>query len=203
MLPTPCPNQGGNMQTTTTTMTDNELAREIRDGNQLAFTMAYDKYQRQLYAFACRYTRNGTLAEDIVQYTFLKLWETRSRLLPASGLAGYLFRIAKNLTLNTLRDYIPTQSEYKDTTAPASEFLPDLERHNLMEQLDKAIGQLSPQKIEVCRLKIHEGLSNAEIAEKLGISINTVKVLYHQAVTQLRKLMHSGYAILLILLVSR
>ena len=102
-----------------------------------------------------------------------------------------------------LRDYIPTQSEYKDTTAPASEFLPDLERHNLMEQLDKAIGQLSPQKIEVCRLKIHEGLSNAEIAEKLGISINTVKVLYHQAVTQLRKLMHSGYAILLILLVSR
>ena len=52
-------------------MTDNELAREIRDGNQLAFTMAYDKYQRQLYAFACRYTRNGTLAEDIVALVLL------------------------------------------------------------------------------------------------------------------------------------
>lgn len=71
-------------------MTDNELAREIRDGNQLAFTMTYDKYHRQLYAFAYRYARNGALAEDIVQYTFLKLWETRSKLLPASGLAGYL-----------------------------------------------------------------------------------------------------------------
>lgn len=72
-----------------------------------------------------------------------------------------------------------------------------------MEQLDKAIEKLSPQKIAVCRLKIHEGLSNAEIAERLGISVNTVKVLYHQAVTQLRKLMKSGYAILLVLLVSR
>ena len=81
-------------------MTDNELAREIRDGNQLAFTMTYDKYHKQLYAFAYRYARNGALAEDIVQYTFLKLWETRSKLLPASGLAGYLFRIAKNRTLN-------------------------------------------------------------------------------------------------------
>lgn len=60
-------------------MTDNELAREIRDGNQLAFTMTYDKYHRQLYAFAYRYARNGALAEDIVQYTFLKLWETRFR----------------------------------------------------------------------------------------------------------------------------
>ena len=184
-------------------MTDNELAREIRDGNQLAFTMTYDKYHRQLYAFAYRYARHGALAEDIVQYTFLKLWETRSKLLPASGLAGYLFRIAKNRTLNALRDYIPTQSEYRETAISASEFLPDLERHNLMEQLDKAIEKLSPQKIAVCRLKIHEGLSNAEIAERLGISVNTVKVLYHQAVTQLRKLMKSGYAILLVLLVSR
>lgn len=76
-------------------MTDNELAREIRDGNQLAFTMTYDKYHKQLYAFAYRYARNGALAEDIVQYTFLKLWETRfetSAGLRSGRLPGFALR---------------------------------------------------------------------------------------------------------------
>lgn len=52
----------------------------------------------------------------------------------------------------------------------------------------------------VCRLKIDEGLSNAEIAERLNISVNTVKVLYYQAIQQLRKIIGAGYALLFLLL---
>ena len=66
------------------------------------------------------------------------------------------------------------------------------------------IAHFNEMKIEEARRLIASGLYNfTEIAERLGISVNTVKVLYHQAVTQLRKLMKSGYAILLVLLVSR
>lgn len=71
-----------------------------------------------------------------------------------------------------------------------------------MSQLDKAIARLSPQKITICRLKIDEGLSNAEIAERLNISINTVKVLYYQSIQQLRKMIGSEYVWLLLLLYS-
>mgnify|MGYP001630371661 CR=1 FL=1 len=179
-------------------MTDNELVQEIRKNNHLAFAIAYDKYHKQMYALAYKYTRYSSAAEDIVQQAFLKLWENRSNLNPASGLGGYLFTISKNLTLNTLRSY-NSQTSY---TVPllSDDFFPDLERRDLMTQLDKAIARLSPQKIIVCRLKIDEGLSNAEIAERLNISINTVKVLYHQAIQQLRKIIGSGYALLLLLL---
>ena len=160
--------------------------------------MAYDKYHKQMYAFVYKYTRYGSAAEDIVQQAFLKLWETRSNLNPVSGLGGYLFTIAKNLTLNTLRSY-KSQTSYTPPLV-SDNFLPDLERRDMMDQLDKAIAQLSPQKIMVCRLKIDEGLSNAEIAERLNISVNTVKVLYYQAIQQLRKIIGSGYALLLLLL---
>lgn len=160
--------------------------------------MAYDKYHKQMYAFAYKYTRSGSAAEDIVQQAFLKLWENRSGLNPASGLGGYLFAISRNLTLNALRSYNPQTS---DTSPLVSDnFLPDLERRDLLAQLDKAIARLSPQKIRVCRLKIDEGLSNAEIAERLHISVNTVKVLYYQAIQQLRKTAGSGYALLLLLM---
>ena len=179
-------------------MTDSELVQEIRKNNHLAFAMAYDKYHKQMYAFAYKYTRYGSAAEDIVQQAFLKLWETRLNLNPVSGLGGYLFTIAKNLTLNTLRSY-KSQASYTPPLV-SDNFLPDLERRDLMAQLDKAIAQLSPQKIMVCRLKIDEGLSNAEIAERLNISVNTVKVLYYQAIQQLRKIIGSGYALLLLLL---
>lgn len=86
-------------------MTDSELVQEIRKNNHLAFAIAYEKYHKQMYAFAYKYTRYGSAAEDIVQQAFLKLWENRSNLNPVSGLGGYLFTISKNLTLNTLRSY--------------------------------------------------------------------------------------------------
>lgn len=91
-------------------MTDSELVREIRKNNHLAFAMAYDKYHKPMYALAYKYTRYSFAAEDIVQQAFLKLWENRARLDPASGLGGYLFTISKNLTLNTLRSYNPQTS---------------------------------------------------------------------------------------------
>lgn len=182
-------------------MTDIELAQEIRQDNHLAFAMAYDKYHRQLYAFAYRYTRTGSAAEDIVQQAFLKLWENRSRLDPQSGLGGYLFTISRNLTLNVLRSGVPADGAWERMTERDSAgFLHELERHDLLDKLDQAIGRLSPQKIAVCRMKLHEGLSNAEIAERLHISVNTVKVLYHQSIQQLRKMIGAGYLLLLLLL---
>ena len=182
-------------------MTDTELAQEIRQDNHLAFAMAYDKYHRQLYAFAYRYTRTGSAAEDIVQQAFLKLWENRSRLDPQSGLGGYLFTISRNLTLNVLRSGIPTDGAWERMTERNSAgFLNELERRDLLDKLDQAIGRLSPQKIAVCRMKLHEGLSNAEIAERLHISVNTVKVLYHQSIQQLRKMIGAGCLLLLLLL---
>ena len=179
-------------------MTDSELVQEIRKNNHLAFAIAYEKYHKQMYAFAYKYTRYGSAAEDIVQQAFLKLWENRSNLNPVSGLGGYLFTISKNLTLNTLRSYNSRTSHPPPLVS--DNFLLDLERRDLVAHLDKAISRLSPQKIMVCRLKIDEGLSNAEIAERLNISVNTVKVLYYQAIQQLRKIIGAGYALLFLLL---
>lgn len=182
-------------------MTDFELAQEIRRDNHLAFAMAYDKYYRQMYAFAYKYTRQDSIAEDIVQQAFLKLWETRSKLNPQSGVGGYLFTISKHLALNTLRSGSPTGEIWEKIAVPhSSEFLNDLERRDLLTLLDKAIERLSPQKITICRMKLHEGLSNAEIAERLHISVNTVKVLYHQSIQQLRKMIGAGCLLLLLLL---
>jgi RNA polymerase sigma-70 factor (ECF subfamily) len=124
------------------------------------------------------YSRN----EDVVQHVFVKLWETTGNIYIEINLKNYLYTITKNFILNFIRDqkdavslnYVNGQIDLpgEDDIARV------VEDRELQDFLYKGIDTLPPQKKEVCMRKLRTSDSNQQIAEKMGISVHTVKSHY-------------------------
>ncbi len=163
----------------------------LKEGNRLAFTMVYMEYHKRLYSFACHYLGDRYQAEDAIQWLFLRLWENRQGLNEQMSLKSYLFTTLKNHILNLLRDgkrealrqerFLREKEETED-----HDILQHMDEEELRKRLAAAISTLSPQKRKICELKLEGNLSNAEIAELLQISVNTVKFQYNQIIKELR-----------------
>lgn len=170
---------------------EEKVVIRLKEGNRLAFTMVYMEYHKRLYSFACHYLGDRYQAEDAIQWLFLKLWENRSALNERMNLKSYLFTSLKNHILNLLRDgkreilrqerFLREKDDIGDT-----DILQHLDEEEWRKRLTEAVSELSPQKRKICELKLEGNLSNAEIAELLQISVNTVKFQYNQIIKELR-----------------
>ena len=170
---------------------EKKVVIRLKEGNRLAFTMVYMEYHKQLYSFACHYLGDRYQAEDAIQWLFLRLWENRQLLNEQMSLKSYLFTSLKNHILNLLRDgkrealrqeqFLREKEETEDSSV-----LQQLDEEEVRQRLTAAISTLSPQKRRICELKLEGTLSNAEIAELLQISVNTVKFQYNQIIKELR-----------------
>ena len=169
---------------------DEDLLVSLRQGCKEAFTVIYNRYHKLLYVLAYKYLKNTYSSEDAVQQVFLKLWEARSLLTVDVNLRNYLYTMQKNHILNEIRNnngaveknYEIAQSapEYED------ELLIKVEEQDMMSHLYQAIDHLPEQKRQVCLYKLKGNLSNQEIADKMNISVPTVKTHYAQAIKILR-----------------
>lgn len=172
---------------------DKELFLFLQGGDKKSFTIIYEKYNRMVYALAFRYLKGQDMAEDAVQHVFTKLWESHSELEVTVSMKNYLYTMTKNYVLNTIRNHnsiveknyaIAQQEEvYEDN------LLELLEQKELMEAFHRAINNLPEQKKIVCLYKIEGRLSNQEIAEKMNLSIHTVKTHYAQSIDLLKEQM--------------
>lgn len=181
---------------------DETLLSRLKEGDEKAFTAIYIRYNKMLYVLAYKYLKDSFRAEDIVQQVFLKLWEARSLFAGAINLRNYLYTSAKNLILNEIRDnfsdmeknYVVIQNtpEFEDKLQSA------LEEKDLFQHFYKILAELPEQKRNVCLLKIRDNLSNQEVADKLHISVPTVKSHYSQAIKLLRDKMGGLLGILLL-----
>lgn len=169
---------------------DQALFLSIKNRDKDAFTRLYHKYHPYLYALALRYLKNKEMAEDTVQHVFVKLWETTSSLNIEINVKNYLYTMTKNYILNQIRDnketialnYANAQCEFKEE----DDFINSIEAQQTIDFLHKGIDNLPLQKKEVCLLKLEEQISNQEIADKMGISIHTVKSHYQESLKMLR-----------------
>ena len=182
--------------------TDDELLILLQKGNERAFTAIYERYHKLLYVLAYKYLKDNDTAKDAVQQIFLKLWESRSLFSIHINLRNYLYTMLKNHLLNEIRNnYTALEKNYElaqETIEYENEILSKLEEKEMTEQLYRAIDSLPEQKKAVCLYKMKDSLSNQEIAEKMQISIPTVKTHYSQAI----KLLREHFDKLLILLLS-
>ena len=83
-------------------MDDSALTHQLKQGNQLAFTILYDTYSEQVYRLAFKYLCNKELAEDAVQNLFMKVWIKRTSLDESRPLNHFLFTVLKNDLLTIL-----------------------------------------------------------------------------------------------------
>ncbi|EGF52821.1 RNA polymerase sigma factor [Bacteroides clarus] len=175
-------------------MDDETLFARVERGDVEAFTVVYKKYHKLLYVLAYRYLMNKTMAEDAVQHVFTRFWEFRSELRVGVSLKNYLVTMTKNHILNVIRNentavaknYEMAQStpEYEDT------LVENLEKKELMSLFYQALDKLPSQKREICMMKVRDELTNQEIAERMHLSVNTIKTHYSEALKLLRAHLH-------------
>lgn len=169
---------------------DNALFLLLKKRDKEAFSMIYQKYHRYLYALALKYLKSSEMAEDVVQHVFVKLWESTDKIHIEINLKNYLYTMTKNYILNIIRDskeeislhYINAQMDIKGD----EDIIKKLDEKQMNDLLYEQIDLLPPQKKEVCMRKLKTPDSNQQIADKMGISIHTVKSHYQESLKILR-----------------
>jgi len=180
-------------------LSEQYLIESIKKGDQKSFEFLFKSYYSDLCKYARNIVHNETTAEDLVMDIFVKIWEAESKLGISSSLSGYLYQSVHNHCLNYLTRRHKQFSELNAETikllntliSPDASFDPS-EGINLAE-LSNRIEQSIEHLPEGCRkifiLSRTEELSHKEIAQRLGISENTVKVHIYRALIKLRILL--------------
>lgn len=166
------------------------LVKALKEGNQLASSIVYKTYAAQTFSLAFKYLLNKELAEDAVQNLFLKLWLKKEEIDETKPINRYLFTMLKNDLLNTLRDSKKNIYLLEDCLSMVLELEDNSQNENLKQEqmniIQQALEQLSPQRRKVFEMKVSGKYSNQEIADKLNLSINTIKFQYSQSLKQIR-----------------
>ena len=164
---------------------------ELLKKKEQSFLAIFNRYNRLLYALAFRFLKSREEAEDAVQYTFLKLWEDWCDVGHYAEVRGWLYATMKNHILNELRHrnlvYEKNYQIAQELKEADESFLTMYEERDFRERIQLAINRLPPQKSLVCKLKLNSGLTNQEIADKMHITLATVKSHYTQALKILRQ----------------
>ena len=147
-------------------------------GDEHAFAKLYNRYKNRVFTTALRYLKERELAQEVVQETFLKVWELRATFAHVKNAEAYIFTMARNRTLTHLKKLTNDQSAqlhyavaYTRREVAGGRELLEEENDRILEE---TLGMLTPQQRKVYALSREEGLSHQAIAEKLNISTNTV-----------------------------
>jgi RNA polymerase sigma-70 factor (family 1) len=151
--------------------------KEIRQQNALVFERYYRENYKRFFLMACRYLKDSVQAEEIVNDVFMKLWEDGINLHIETSLRSYIYRAVINRSLNAIQK---NRREYAQRMDIQS--LPDegyewkqIEENEQLATLYAAIEQLPEKCRQVFEMSRFEELKQQEIADKLGISVKTVK----------------------------
>lgn len=157
---------------------DTLIFEKVKLGNEVAFETIFKKYYSRLCHYVFRYVTNMPDAEEIVQETFLNIWDKRLTLEINTSFKSYLYASAKNRALNALRNasrrkgHLSIISSQKNQNANATS---DLAVNEINDQLFLALEQLPPKCKRIFQMSRMEGLKHKEIASKMGIKIKTVE----------------------------
>ncbi|CAN5481202.1 RNA polymerase sigma-70 factor [soil metagenome] len=164
---------------------DAELVEGLKENDENAFKILYDQFQKPMYILAKHYVKDEEIAQDVLQEVFIKFWLQRNNLNPHLPIKNFLFTILKNHIFNTLRGRkreILKVLVACDKREPDQNFTDLAFRKNLfLDAFGQGVNALSRKRREIFELHTIDGLSSYEIAEKLGISVNTVKSQFTKA----------------------
>ncbi|MDD7884556.1 RNA polymerase sigma factor [Flavivirga sp. 57AJ16] len=166
------------------------LITALKKGDERAFKTIYESNKKPLSAFINSYTKNQAQTDDIVQDTFIKLWNAKEGIDENISLGGFLCKIAYYTFIDTFRKKKREQSmldvwQYKKLMLLVKEES-DIKKEKI-HLIEKAIEKLPPKCKEIFVMSKFEQLKYAEIAEQLGLSIKTVEVQMGKAFSIIRK----------------
>lgn len=164
------------------------IQERLKRGEEEALRQIFDEYWERLLTYAFRIYEDEKICEDIVQEIFIKLWERREG--PTIlNLEGYLFKSVKYAIANRIRDLKlnKVQVDVLEKISVSQNPQQHLEYKEFEKRTLLLIEELPPKCKEIFKLSRFEHLSNAEISEKMDISVRTVETHISQALKSLRK----------------
>jgi RNA polymerase sigma-70 factor (ECF subfamily) len=158
---------------------DKVILIKFSTNEDLAFTMLFDAYGKRIFHFILKYVNSAELAEDLSQEVFLKIWENRKNLGHVQSIKSYLFTVARNHTLNSLKKAFQSEvaiSEVVNSFAKDRNFteeeIEDKEYRQFLKHILDSLPERSRMIFKLCR---EEKKSYEEVAQAMSISKNAVK----------------------------
>lgn len=161
-----------------------EISRQIKYEDSKSFKKIFDELYPDMLRLAIFYVSDAAAAEDITQETFAKLWEKRKDLGEIENLKGYLQYSIKNRSLNYIEHLQVIDKYQKDYLKQATE---EENPEEFIQDINKLLDKLPEKRKTVLELSIVEAMTYQQIADRLDISVNTVKDHIKKAYAFLRK----------------
>ena len=181
-----------------------DLIKKVKQGSYEDFTRLYFMYADLLYGFVLNLTKSPDDAEDILQETFLRIWQTKENLSLETSFKSYLYTIAHNLIIDSFRKKIDSVAFEVYIQSDAYQNYTENNTENEVyfdEFLDKL--KLSSRQLVIFELSREKGCSIKDIAEKMGVSEKTVKNQLTLALKTLKSELSLLHYLLLVLLLLR
>lgn len=185
------------MQAEPSKIPDDVLLRAISQGDESALAALYDRYRLILFSLILRILHDRHEAEDVLQEAFLQVWRRAADFDESRGRCfTWLVTIARSRALDRLR-MLASRSRFVDSEAEpgADEFSDtgaEIVKSEQGEIVRRALRELPEEQRRPLLLAYFEGLTQAEIAERLGDPLGTVKTRMRSGLSKLRELLREG-----------
>ena len=180
------------------TRSDVQLMLDVKAGDEESFDLLLERYRTPLVNFLFRMVRDVATAEDLAQEVFLRVYRARKQYSPTAKFTTWLFRIATNLALNSVRDNrhhqmdisldAPPEEDTAPMELPAREMRIDehMVERDRSQFIRQAVGSLPEKQRVAVLLHKYEEMDYAEIAKILECSESALKSLLFRAYETLR-----------------
>ena len=167
---------------------DEPLIGRVQAKDQTAMGAIFDRYAAMVYSVALRVLRDPGQAEDVMQEIFLQVWNRPDRFTQGRGsLGAWLAVIARNRSIDLLRQRRPTEPCEDVVLESGTNLASEVERNTMMTKVRGVLRNLPQEQQKSLELAFFQGLTHAEIAERTGDPLGTVKTRIRAGLAALRK----------------
>lgn len=183
---------------------DIQLMLNFKEGDQHSFQLLFDKYKRRVINYCYHYCGHGSVAEELAQETFLRVFKAADRYRPEARFSTWLYKIAANVCLNEMRKPIyrarlesireegdEDHDAGRDIATDPARSMPDALLETCQNQaiVRRAMARLPGEQRAALLLKAAEGFSYKEIGLQINCSEKQVKTLIHRGRQRMKKLL--------------
>ena len=172
------------------------LLAAVANGDRDAFARLYAATRAKLYGVVLRILRRADLADEIMQETYLKIWNSAAQFNPAvSGPITWMVTIARNRAIDLLRKKtelsIEDEADAMDVAADTADPLAGRELTEELKRLLACMGRLDTDRQRMVLLAYYSGWSREQLAAKFDKPINTIKTLLRRSLIEIRECLGS------------
>ena len=172
-------------------LSEEELVLALRHREKIAVEALYDMYSASLFGVISRIINDTAVAEDVLQDTFVKIWNSFTTYSAEKGrLFTWMVNIARNLAIDKIRSK-DFKNQGKNQELENNVTFIDEQRNTVYKPellgIKELVETLKPEQKSILDLVYFKGYTHVEAADELGVPLGTIKTRLRMAIVQLRK----------------